>query len=88
MADTTKAKIDTAVHNKPGSADHCLAEVMRELSGVAVGGSAKDVAVRIRENFPTSPEEITKFLGYSQRLREVTESMHQLAIGEEIARRH
>lgn len=86
MADAKK-KIETVAPNAPGSADNCLAEIMRELSSVAVGGSATGIAERIREHFPAAKEEVQKLLSYLMRLRQATESAHQLAVGEEIARR-
>lgn len=80
-------KIDTGLELKQGSADRALAEVMRELSQVAIGGSMAPMQRVITTYFPTSSQEVEKFVNALERLRRAAESTFQTVIGEQHARR-
>jgi hypothetical protein len=84
---TPTTKIDTGLELKTGTADRALAEVMRELSQIAVGGTMANMQRVITTHFPTSSQEVEKFVNTLERLRRAAESTFQTVIGEQHARR-
>jgi hypothetical protein len=80
-------KIDTAMPLVSGSADRAFAEVMRELSPVAAGGSLSGMAGVITTHYPTDPAEADKFMGLVERLKRAAESTFLIATDERNARR-
>jgi hypothetical protein len=90
MASTTQKdsmKMDTAVPLAMGSADRAFAEVMRELSQVASGGSMSHMAAVVSAHYPSDEAEADKFMSQLERLRRATESTFLLAHDERNARR-
>jgi hypothetical protein len=90
MATTTQKdaiKIDTAVPLAVGSADRAFAEVMRELSQVAVGGSLNQMSKVVTAYYPSDEAEADKFMGQIERLKRAAESTFLIATDERNARR-